>query len=191
MSEEIQPKPLTQQEEVAALNKAFDDSAIHFHDRATALAALKEGGRQIVWQDGTPHIVYDSIQLPLPDALKRFGFDRRDLVDGRTLPKQGLGTSRPSVLGRDSFSSDSEKVAWIKEHGYEAWQKLPSRGVQVTSELKTFADWTKLPTAEKVRLIGEDPNIISKLAPGQPSRPGGVYINHEAMERIRKIRGGR
>jgi hypothetical protein len=170
-----------------AINQAFDATGVTFHDRAAALAAFKEG-REVVFEDGQPFALYDREFLPLGDALKRFAYDQRQHVDARTLPRTGVGTSRPGIASKADFPTVAEKIAFVNLHGADAWEKLPLTGIG-SKEVVTVADFRRLPLAEKTRLINADPDYLYKLkpSPGLP-QPGQARINHEAIERQKAIR---
>ena len=55
--------------EARSLHEEFDATGVKFRDRAATLAALKEDGRDIVFDDGVPTIVYDGELLPLRESL--------------------------------------------------------------------------------------------------------------------------
>jgi hypothetical protein len=176
--------------EARKINEAFDRTGINFHSRPDALAALKTDGREIVFNedDGEPYVHYDSEFLKLDQALTRLALDQRSLADGRSLPR-GASTARPNTLSRAEMTI-AEKVAYVNEHGEEAFLKLPSRPT-TTSEVKTTEDFRRLPRAEKVRRINEDPDAIRKLAPPPTARANGTFINHEALARQKAITGKR
>ena len=163
------PPLITPNAESAALHAAFDASGLIFHDRAAALAAFKEG-REVIYEGGKPHALYGGVVQPLSEALAQFGADNRALIDGRSMPREGV-TGRPGNLSKDDFTTVAEKSAWISEHGGEAYEKLPTHRAD-TSELRTFEQWVKLPLAEKVRLTKIDNDIISKLQATKPARQG-------------------
>jgi len=161
---------------------------VKFHNSAEALAALKEG-RESVEEDGQLFTRYDgAAKVPLANALLRFGYDRRELVDGRSLPRAGVGTSRPGLASKADYPDTASKLKAIAEHGADWWEKLPLTGV-ATSEVKTHADWYKLPIAERVRRTAADPDAFSKLAPspGQ-TMPGLARVNQAALDKIVAIR---
>jgi len=187
-------------EQAAVLNAAFDSTNIKFYDRSVALAALKADGREVVFtDDGTARIHYDGEQLDLADALTRLGFDRRELIDGRTLPREGAGTARQGTLSKADFPDVQSRVKFIRENGAEAWEKLPTVNHD-TKPVTTREDWYKLSRAEKVRRIASDPHAFSKL-PAAPSAANpvtkleqvapGTQVNRAALEHEKKIRGGR
>lgn len=189
MSEEKKPLAPGVGAEARKLNEAFDKTGVSFHDRAAALAALKSDGREIVFDDaGEPSVLYDNHQMPLSDALLRLGYDRRELVDGRTLPRQGVGASRPGLASKEDFKTVREKLDWIAANGADAWERLPLTGVQ-SAEVRTKQDWYKLPRAEKVRLTALDPNYFDKLPSAPAVRQHGAFINVEGIERQKAIRG--
>jgi hypothetical protein len=173
-----------------ALQNAFTD----FHKTgikytgtdAEVLEKFKATGREIFVEDGIAFTNYDSEILKVEEALLRHAFDApQGEVDRRTLPR-GASTARPNVRSRAEMTT-REKVDYVNEHGEEAFLKLPSKPV-TSSEVKTTEDFRRLPRAEKVRRINEDPDAIRKLAPAPTLRQNGTYINHEAIARQRAIR---
>jgi hypothetical protein len=177
---------LTDSRKAELINAAFDAAQVRFNDRATALAAFKEG-REIIFEDGQPYTRFDSEYLPLSDALLRFGYDRHELVDGRTLPRTGAGAARPGLASKADFPTVKDKVDFINKNGEDAWARLPLTGVAGT-EVKTIADWKRLPLSEKVRRVNADPDAVRKLAPTPTVRQHGAFINTEALERQKAIR---
>jgi hypothetical protein len=179
-------------DEGKVLTEAFDASGIKFNDRSVALAELKKDGREIAYDDdGKPHVHYDSEILPLSDALIRFGYDRRDLCDGRTLPRTGAGTARPGLMSKADLPDFKAKVAFIREHGEEAYARLPLTGV-ATSEVLTKSDWYKLNRKEKCRRLDADPDAFNRLPSGPPTIPGALvnrsYVNQPKLDALKKIR---
>ncbi len=164
------PPLVTQDPEVAALTAAFDTSGLIFHDRPATLAAFR-ADREIVYEDGAPYALYDGVVAPLSEQLAKFGADNRTFIDGRSLPRHGVDASRPGDLSKADFKTVTEKVAFITEHGGDAFERLPTQK-RDTSELKTFTQWLKLPITERVRLTNLDPNIIGKLEATKPARQG-------------------
>ena len=183
MSEE-NIKPLTESEKATALNESFDATGISFHSRPEALSAFREG-REVTYTDGVAHSVYDGVQMTLSDCLSRFAFDRKELVDGRTLPREGVGTSRPGIASRADLKTVSDRVAYVNAFGAEAFEKLPLQTVDST-ELRTFDDWMKLPLAEKVKLTQLDNDIVSKLARTPSSRPNGVWSKPGVLDELKR-----
>jgi hypothetical protein len=188
MSEEKELAPAVGAE-ARAINDAFDKTRVTFHNRAEALAAFKVG-REIVSENGQLFTRYDGEYLPLSDALLRFAYDSRSHVDGRTLPRQGVGTSRPGLASKADYPDTKSKIAAIAEFGEDWWATLPLKGVG-TSEVLTQTDWYRLPRAERVRLTSLDPDYFAKLAPAPKPRPTGAYINVEGIERQKASRGKR
>jgi hypothetical protein len=175
--------------EAKKINEAFDASKIAFHNRAEALAALRATGAEVAFDEqGNPHCRYDSEYLTLTEALTRLALDQKGLADGRSLPR-GASIARPNALSRAEMTT-AEKVAYVNEHGEEAFLKLPSRPV-ATTETKTTEDFRRLALAEKVRRINADPAAIYKLAPGPTARTNGTYINVEALARHKAVTGKR
>jgi hypothetical protein len=169
-------------DKAAIMHQHFDATGVRFHDRATTLAELKKDGREITFDaDGTPSVTYDSEPLQLKDALLRFAYDRRDLVDGRTLPREGVGSTRPGTLSKADMTLP-EKLAFIRDRGADAFAKLPSQNFD-TKPLMYREDFYKLSRTEKVRRIALDPDIISKL----PSAPK-VDAMAAALEREKATR---
>jgi hypothetical protein len=173
-------------EEARALNEAFDAAQVRFNDRSAALAAFREN-HEITWEDGKPFTRFDGEVQLLSSALLKFGFDRRDLIDGRSLPRSGAGASRPGVDCKTNYKTVQDKVAYVNAHGTDAWERLPISG-PVSNEIVTQADWYRLPRSERVRLTALDPDHFAKLAPAPKPRPTGAFINHEAIEQQKSIR---
>jgi hypothetical protein len=176
--------------EARAMLAEFDATGVTFHDRVATLAALKEGGRDVVFDDGTPKIVYDGELLPMRDALLRYAYDNRSACDGRTLPRTGVGTSRPGLAAKSDFTTTREKLDYIGQHGSEAWERLPLKGAS-TSEVLTREGFLKLPRQERMRRYAADPDVFAKLAPAPKPRPSGAFINVEGIERQKATSGRR
>jgi hypothetical protein len=187
-------KQLATIDQPTKLNEAFDKSGIIWHDRAAALAKFREG-REIVFEEGEPHVQFDSEILELSDALKRWAYDIRDpeLFDGRSLPRTGVGLARPGIASKSDFPTIAEKVAYIQTHGEDSWARLPLTGIGASGEVKTFEDWKRLPSAEKIRRLNADPSVIQKLtkAGSTAGRSNVAYINHELIAKQQSIRGKR
>jgi hypothetical protein len=179
------------------LNAQFDATNIKFRDRSTALQALLAGGCEVIYtEDGSAQVHYDGERLGLRDALTRLAFDQRDLVDGRTLPREGT-TGRQGTLSKADMTLQ-EKIAYVRDHGADAFARIPSVNFD-TKPVTTREDFYRLSRAEKVRRIAADPNILAKL----PSAPKvsvveqletvapGVRINRAGLEKQKAIRGGR
>lgn len=181
-------QPLTETQMAAALNAAFDASKLTFHNRAEALAAFK-ADREIVVENGQLFALYDGCTQPLGDAFAKFGADNRGLIDGRSLPRTGVDAARPGPLSKADLKTVAEKVAFIAEHGSEAFEQLPLQPVH-TGEVKTFEDWMKLPTAEKVRLTALDPHIVRKLRPSPSARQHGTFIKPGLAEDLARTNPG-
>lgn len=149
--------------EAEKLNQAFDQTGIEWHSRANALAKFREE-RDILYENGEPFAKYDSEILPLHDALSRWAYDHRnpELFDGRTLPRTGVGVTRPGLACKANFKNIREKIAYIEKYGEDAFAKLPLTGVS-GSEVLTQDDWLKLPRAEKVRRTQADAYAFSRL----------------------------
>jgi hypothetical protein len=175
--------------EARAINAEFDKTGVTFHNRAEALAAFKEGGRAIVEEDGQLFTHYDGeAKVPLANALLRFAYDNRTVCDGRTLPRQGVGTSRPGLASKADYPDTASKLKAIAENGAEWWEKLPLTGV-ATSEILTRQDWYRASRAERVRLTALDPDYFAKLKPSPfQTMPGSAKINTEALDKIASIR---
>jgi hypothetical protein len=180
-----EPTPLTTDAgaEARAIHEAFDSTGVTFHDRAATLAALKQNGRDVVFDNGVPHIVYDGELLELKEGLLRLAYDRRDLADRRTLPRAGAGTSRPGIDSKDRYKTTREKLDFISTYGAEAWERLPLRGPS-TSEVLTREDFLRLPRQERMRRYAADPSVLAKL-PSSSSRyiPGSAKVNVEGLQR--------
>lgn len=195
MSTENTPTPLTQGEQGQILTAAFDACPIRFHDRADTLAAIKADGREVHYEGGKAYITYDSEILPLEDALTRFGYDRRELCDGRTIPRTGVSSSRPGLASKADYATAGDKAKFISQFGLSAWEDLPLAGV-TSSEVTTKADWFKLSVKEKVRRLAADPDAFSKLpeAPQEQKtsvdgmrRSAGAKFNDAGLERLKRI----
>ena len=175
--------------EAQRIHSSFDQTGISFHDRADALAAF---GRPVTFNDhtGDPEAFYDGQDLPLSECLKRFAYDRQDLVDRRTLPREGMGTTRAAQLSKSSFSTTAEKTAYIREHGVDAWESLPLKP-PVSTEVRTKQDFWKLPVEEKSRRIRENPNYVETLPNAPPQvQTGFAKVNYDLLEKQRKLRPG-
>lgn len=143
------------------INAQFDATNIKFHDRAAALAVLKADGREVIFtEDGTASIHYDGEVLPMKDALTRLAFDRRELVDGRTLPKEGAGTARPGTLSKADFPDVQSRVKFIREHGVEAWERLQTVNHD-SKPVEYREDFHKLSPASQTAQLHEFPLIQS------------------------------
>lgn len=163
---------MDQHQQAQAINTAFDAAGIGFKaKRSDVLAELKNNGeREVAFdKDGNPHIKYDGQILTLSEALHRFAYDRRDLADQRTLPKQDEGRGRPGIASKADFATVAEKTAYIREHGIDAYERLPVTTPK-TSEVRFREDFFALPTAEKARRLQETPDIIESL-PNRPKQP--------------------
>jgi hypothetical protein len=181
------------------LNAQFDATNIKFHDRAAAIASLTADGREVIYpEDGSAQVHYDGERLGLREALTRLAFDQRDLVDGRTLPREGAGTARPGTLSKSDMTMQ-EKLEYIKTNGADAYARIPSQNHD-SKPLETQADWYKLSRKERVRRTAADPQVFTKLPPApREASPvtkleqiaPGTKINRSALEREKAIRGGR
>ena len=87
-------------------------------------------------------------RVPLSDALRQFALDHETLVDGRSLRHLKTATAPKAK----SDMSMRERMAYIDEHGLDAFEKLPLRSVQ-TREIRTMADYAALPVATKTKLL--------------------------------------
>jgi hypothetical protein len=86
--------------------------------------------------------------------------------------------------------TNKQKVAFINEFGEEAFVNLRLTHTQ-TAEVKTVADFARLPLAEKSRRITADPGCMAKLLPSPGVRlPGQAYINTAALDKIARTRPG-
>ena len=180
--------------EVEQLEAAFDATGVKFHDRPAALAEFRAGRAAIEHTDEGAFAVYDGERIPLADALLRFAYDNRspELLDARTLPRNGAGTSRPGIGSKADYETTAQKAEFIRTHGFDAWEKLPVRGLG-SSEVQSKEDWYKLPRQEKVRRLAADPNAFARLPDKAPSAPtparrAGAYINDEAIAREKAVR---
>lgn len=180
-------------QEAARINLAFDQTRITFHNRAEALAALKDGGREIIaGEDDKLYVTYDGECIELSDALTRHAIDNRDLCDRRTLPRNGA-VGRPGTASKADYTTAADKAKFIAENGIEQWEKLPLKP-PVTGETLTKQSWYKLPRAEKVRRLAADPDAFNKLPAGDPTIKGALvnrsYTNREALAKQASIRPG-
>jgi len=168
------------------LNEAFDKSTLTFKDRAATLASFKQN-RDIVIddEDGQLYSRYDGEVLPLDEALLRFGLDNRPLIDGRSAPRSGAG-GRNLELTKSEITT-REKVAFIAQHGADAFEKLPSHPV-ASSEVKTKQDWMKLPLAEKVRRTKENPNAFAELPNANAGKVPGLFVDKDKIAKQQAIR---
>jgi hypothetical protein len=189
-TEEALAKERAEAKTTAALQAEFakfHESGIKPNVSDPELLALLKEGRHITVEDSTAYTVYDGEKIAVGEALKRFVHDRREFVDGRTLPREGV-TGRPGVTSKADLKTFKEKVAYVNKFGEAAFLALPLTG-QVSSEIRTFEDFRKLPIEEKNRLINADPNYMEKLKPSPGHRmPGQAFINHELLERQKAIR---
>jgi hypothetical protein len=177
------------------LNAAFDATSIKFHDRAQTLATfLNNGEREITYDEsGQPFAKYDSEILPLADALKRFAYDDKlGLCDRRTLPREGVTPSRPGIASKADFATLREKLDWLAVNGDEAYALLPLTP-PVSGEVLTREDYYRLPRSQKTELAAKHgPDFLSTLPSKQdPNRTAGSYINHQALDRLKKINPSR
>jgi hypothetical protein len=159
----------------AALNGSFDRSRITFHSRSETLAALKATGSEITYDElGKPWTRYEHEYLELESALIRFGLDQPQLADGRTLPRHGA-PGRMGTMSKDQLKTIADKVAWINEHGEDAFARLPLTP-PVSREVRTQEDWFALPPSERARRWEEDPGAFERLprAPKQGNANTGV-----------------
>jgi hypothetical protein len=175
-------------DEAIKLNESFDKAGLTFHSRADALGEFRQGREITFDQDGEPSVTYDGENLPLSAALLRFGYDRRDLIDGRSLPRNGAGKARPGLASKSDLKTFKEKAEFIKQFGGAAYEALPLVGVQ-SSEVKTRQDWMKLPRQEKVRRLAADPEAFNKLPNAAPTgRVNGSLINQTGIDKHRAAR---
>ncbi|MCU1324257.1 MAG: hypothetical protein JWM43_3906 [Acidobacteriaceae bacterium] len=174
-----------------ALNLSFDKSGISFHSRSETLAALKATGSEITYDEaGKPWTRYDHEFLELDLALIRFGMDQPQWADGRTLPRHGA-PGRKGTMAKSDLKTIPEKVAWIAEHGEDAFARLPLT-TPSSSEVRSQADWLKLPIAERARRWEDDPGAFERLprAP-KPDSPNTGKTHHAALEKELRTRGKR
>ena len=111
---------------------------------------LKRFARDIITAEGErASAVYDGETLPLSDALLRWAYDNRDpeTFDARTLPRAGAGTARPGLDHKGNYPDAKSKAAYIREHGLEAFERLPLKG-PTSAEITTVEQWRMLPLAE-------------------------------------------
>ncbi len=175
--------------EAKSIHASFDECGITFSDRAEAIA---EFGRAITFdpETGNAEADYDGERLPLSECLKRFAFDRRDLVDGRTLPPNGLGNTRQAPMSKESFNSPSEKVAFINEFGLQAWTALPTKA-PASREVVTKEDWRTLSVQEKSRRLRANPRAYDEL-PSAPKVPSSfAKVNWDLIQKQRVGSGSR
>jgi hypothetical protein len=173
MSEEKEFAPLAPSigAEGRTIRAAFERTGIKWTSEAAALAKFKEGGREVIIENGQAFTYYDRETLPLEDALTRWAYDNRDseLFDGRSLPRNGAGLARPGLLSKADMTR-AEKVTYVNTHGEDAFARLATKGVGPKGEVKTFEDWKLLPRAEKVRRTNANPNIVNELIRASKAR---------------------
>lgn len=160
--------------EAQAINAAFDNAGVGFKaERADVLEQFKAGGERTITfdEEGQPFSKYDGQILPLNEALHRFGHDRKDLVDRRTLPREDAGKGRPGVASKADFTTLREKTAFIAEHGLTAYEKLPLTA-PVSQEIRFKEDFFKLPLSQKTELLKKDADYLNNL----PNRPRNTAL---------------
>jgi hypothetical protein len=173
------------------LNQAFDDSKITYLNRADALGAFKVEHEISEDENGVLTTTYDGVTASLSDALVKFGLDRRELVDGRSLPRDGVVGRPVPLTSRADLKTIKGKSEYITSFGLAAYEALP-RFSEPTSELKTREQWKLLSSKEKSRLIGLDPNVFAKLSSTpNPDRAGKAYTNTAALAKLASIRPGK
>jgi hypothetical protein len=191
IDEEIQ-KQKALAEQTSALQSEFakfHESGIRPNvDDSQLLSLLKEGGREIIVEDGNATTVYDGERIEVSQALKRLLIDRREFVDARTLPREGAAGGRSSVTSKADLKTLKDKVAYVNQFGENAYLALPLTG-QSTSEIKTFEQFRKLPISEKARLT-KDPDYIYRLKPSEGRyMPGQAKINTAGIAKHLATRG--
>jgi hypothetical protein len=169
------------------LNKAFDITGLIWNDRAKALAAFKETGTEITYDDGEEgeaRAGYDGERnILLSEALKRFAYDKREHIDGRSLPRAGVGAARPGTASKADFTTIKEKVDFINLHGGETYERLVTHTPMQSSAVVTQRDFDLLPRSEKVRRISEDETCRAKLPRGVAPTPNeGKRTQKEIMD---------
>lgn len=180
-----------QSNEVSALHEAFNATKIRFNDRAVALASFRDGGRREISfsETGEPRCVYDSQEMSLVDGLIRFAHDRHDLIDARTLPREGA-PGRPGVMSKEDLKTPKDVSDYISAYGGDAYERLPLTS-KPTSEIVTFEDYCALPTSEKAKILGKFGANFPATLPrkANPDRPNDqTYINSKLLEKQKKIR---
>jgi hypothetical protein len=170
--------------EVTKLNEAFEKSGLTFRDRAGTLAVFKADHEIVFGEDGEPYSFFDGERQPLHSALHKFGAINRELIDGRSLPREKGGVTSKADLKDFKAKSD-----YISKFGGAAYEALPL-APKATSEVVYREDFHALDRPEKVRRIAADPDILSRLPARPTGQPYGAKVNFEALERQRKIRPG-
>jgi len=102
---------------------------------------------------GTVTGLVGSKRVPLGDVLNAIATKYPSLVkDKRTLPR----SSEPAntVRSKSDLTTIQQKTAYIEQNGLAAYEALPLRSV-VTREIKTFADFSRLPIPVKTKLVAE------------------------------------
>lgn len=169
--------------------RKFHESGIRPNIDDSQLLSLLKEGREFTVEDGVAFTVYDGERVAVSESLKRLLSDRREFVDARTLPREGVSGGRPSVASRADLKTLQDKVAYVNLHGENAFAALPLTS-QATSEITTFEQFRKLPISEKARLT-EDPGYIYRLKPSSGQyMPGQAKINYEALDKVARTRAG-
>jgi hypothetical protein len=193
----MNPKEIERQQAVASETTALQSAFKKFHESgikytgtdADVLANFKASGHEIFVEDGVALTKFDSEILPLYEALVRHAFDApQGEVDRRTLPRAGAAGGRSGVTSKADLKTMKEKVDYVNKFGEAAFLALPLTG-QVTSEIRTQADFRKLPLSEKVRLTNTDPDYVAKFKPSPGTRmPGQPFVDQIKLDRIAAIR---
>jgi hypothetical protein len=176
----------------AAIQAQLDSTNIKFNVPGSEV--LARFNREITFDDdGVPHVIYDKEIVTLADGLTRWAYDNRDpeLFDGRSLPRSGAGGGRVGTLSKSDFTL-AEKIAFIKEHGGEAYERLPLKSGGATTEVRSKAEYYRLPRQEKMRLLAKDPGYFERL-PNTPAealggKVNGTFINRAALEKHKAVR---
>ncbi len=174
--------------EAVAINDELEKTGLTF--QVSGSEVLKGYGREILFgEDNMPYSKYDGEILPLSDAILRWSMDERNanVVDLRSLPRTGA-PGRPGIASKADLKTLSQKVAFIAEHGEDAFSRLPLTS-GLTKEVETRADWFKLSRAEKVRRTALDPDAFEKLPPAPlPGRHNQSFANTAALDKIADLR---
>lgn len=95
-------------------------------DEITGTFALKDGDKFVVSTKATQQAPYKGIAEYAEEyaGAKENSIFRSQAEEGPGV-KKAPGSNSTTVTKRSDFKSDAEKVAWITQHGHEAFGKLP------------------------------------------------------------------
>lgn len=91
-------------------------------------------------------------RVPLSDALRQFALDHPVLADGRSL--RHLKSAERPIKPRSEWTN-AEKIEYLNHHSAEEYAAIPAHPVQSTVEIRTLAEWSRLPIATKTRIVAE------------------------------------